>query len=178
MFLRGKDVTFYPLGVTANAGIRRPGAALSYLEFQHFRYYLSRSLAIIPDGNMAVRGALLTAHRSFQGEKIWLSNAVFVFFPLDQEPRSFGIDDGFGVHVGSFGGLLSRFSRLLENVSLFSSLDALMMNRFERKNSYFWKIGAIHKKIHIRRRPPTLVSLLLPAESFPPLCFGPAASYC
>ena len=42
----------------------------------------------------------------------------------------------------------------------------------------FWKIGAIHKKIHIKPYPPTLPVVTVPAESPPPLCSALAASCC
>jgi hypothetical protein len=38
---------------------------------------------------------------------------------------------------------------------------------FQKDLARFWKIGAIHKKIHTKRRPPKLVSLFPLAESFP-----------
>src|SRR4029077_2632877 len=49
---------------------------------------------------------------------------------------------------------------------------------FQKSYSAFGQIGAIHKKIHIKRHPLRPVSFFLPAESFPPLCSALAASCC
>jgi hypothetical protein len=44
---------------------------------------------------------------------------------------------------------------------------------FPKDLARFWEIAAIHKKTHIKRHPPKLVSLFPLAESFPPLALRP-----